>query len=131
MTVSYWQDQSAQQTLDCDVAVIGAGIVGAYTARCLREAGQDVILLSEEKGFKPSVAEISGLRRICGCARRLPFASNGNTRSPPAEVNGSGISGVNGLYAPTAVAPLAALCPKTVGARGWRYSSTCQGPSIT
>lgn len=45
MTVSYWQDQSAGQILDCDIAVIGAGIVGAYTARCLHEAGQDVILL--------------------------------------------------------------------------------------
>ncbi len=45
MTVSYWQDQSAGQTLDCDVVVIGAGIVGAYAARCLQEAGQDVILL--------------------------------------------------------------------------------------
>src|SRR6476661_8072705 len=45
MTVSYWQDQSAGQTLDCDVAVIGAGIVGAYAALCLREAGQDVVLL--------------------------------------------------------------------------------------
>src|SRR6476659_3432807 len=45
MTVSYWQDKSADQTIACDVAVIGAGIVGAYTARCLREAGQDVVLL--------------------------------------------------------------------------------------
>jgi gamma-glutamylputrescine oxidase len=45
MTVSYWQDKSADQLLDCDVAVIGAGIVGAYTARCLHEAGQTVVLL--------------------------------------------------------------------------------------
>ena len=45
MTVSYWQDRSAEQTLECDVCVVGAGIVGAYTAKCLREAGQDVVIV--------------------------------------------------------------------------------------
>src|SRR5689334_24238314 len=45
MTVSYWQDRSAEQTLDCDICVVGAGIVGAYTAKCLVEAGQDVVIV--------------------------------------------------------------------------------------
>src|SRR3954468_3895727 len=45
MTVSYWQDRSAEETLECDVCVVGAGIVGAYTAKCLAEAGQDVVIV--------------------------------------------------------------------------------------
>ncbi len=45
MTVSYWQDKSGAQTLTCDVCVIGAGIVGAYTAKCLHEAGAAVVLV--------------------------------------------------------------------------------------
>src|SRR3954449_11003795 len=45
MTVSYWQDRSAEQTLECDVCVVGAGIVGAYTAKCLADAGQDVVIV--------------------------------------------------------------------------------------
>jgi glycine/D-amino acid oxidase-like deaminating enzyme len=45
MTVSYWQDRSGEQTLTCDTCVVGAGIVGAYTARCLVAAGEDVVLV--------------------------------------------------------------------------------------
>src|SRR4051794_31703010 len=45
MTVSYWQDRSAEQALACDICVVGAGIVGAYTAQCLAAAGQDVVLV--------------------------------------------------------------------------------------
>jgi glycine/D-amino acid oxidase-like deaminating enzyme len=43
MTVSYWQDKSGAQTLTCDTCVVGAGIVGSYTARCLVEAGERVV----------------------------------------------------------------------------------------
>ncbi|MBF6612740.1 MAG: FAD-binding oxidoreductase [Chloroflexi bacterium] len=35
MTVSYWQDASAEHTIECDVCVVGAGIVGLYLARLL------------------------------------------------------------------------------------------------
>ncbi len=45
MTVSYWQDRSGEETVVCDTCVVGAGIVGAYTAQCLVEAGQDVVIL--------------------------------------------------------------------------------------
>ena len=45
MSVSYWQDHSADETLECDVAVVGAGSVGAYTAWCLRQSGQNVALV--------------------------------------------------------------------------------------
>jgi gamma-glutamylputrescine oxidase len=45
MTVSYWEDRSAEQTLTCDTCVVGAGIVGAYAARCLVAGGEDVVLV--------------------------------------------------------------------------------------
>ena len=45
MTVSYWQDASAEQTIECDVCVVGAGLVGSYTARLLTGRGQRVCLL--------------------------------------------------------------------------------------
>ncbi|MGI8589054.1 MAG: NAD(P)/FAD-dependent oxidoreductase [Chloroflexia bacterium] len=45
MTVSYWQDRSAEQLLTCDTCVVGAGIVGAYTAKCLAQAGEDTLII--------------------------------------------------------------------------------------
>ena len=33
MTVSYWQDASPEHVIECDVCVVGAGIVGLYLAR--------------------------------------------------------------------------------------------------
>lgn len=45
MTVSYWQDASAEQTIECDVCVVGAGIVGLYLARLLAGQGVRVCVL--------------------------------------------------------------------------------------
>ena len=45
MTVSYWQDQSADRTIECDVCVVGAGIVGLYLARLLAGQGRRVVVL--------------------------------------------------------------------------------------
>jgi gamma-glutamylputrescine oxidase len=45
MTVSYWQDASAGQTVEYDVCVVGAGIVGLYLARLLAGQGRRVCVL--------------------------------------------------------------------------------------
>jgi gamma-glutamylputrescine oxidase len=45
MTVSYWQDASSEQSVECDVCVVGAGIVGLYLARLLSGQGQKVCVL--------------------------------------------------------------------------------------
>jgi gamma-glutamylputrescine oxidase len=45
MTVSYWQDASGDRTIECDVCVVGAGIVGLYTARLLEGQSQRVCVL--------------------------------------------------------------------------------------
>ncbi|MFL5735524.1 MAG: NAD(P)/FAD-dependent oxidoreductase [Chloroflexia bacterium] len=45
MTISYWQDSSAAQTVECDVCVVGAGIVGLYLARLLAGQGRRVSVL--------------------------------------------------------------------------------------
>ena len=46
MTVSVWQELAApQQTVSHDVVVVGAGLVGSYTAGLLTEAGKDVALV--------------------------------------------------------------------------------------
>lgn len=45
MTVSYWQDASAEQTIECDVCVVGAGLVGLYLARLVAGQGLRVCVL--------------------------------------------------------------------------------------
>lgn len=45
MTVSYWQDASGEQIIDCDVCVVGAGIVGLYLARLMAGQGLRVCIL--------------------------------------------------------------------------------------
>ncbi len=45
MTVSVWQEVPEPIQVEHDDAVIGAGIVGAYTATLLRERGRDVALI--------------------------------------------------------------------------------------
>ena len=45
MTVSVWQDRSGRRHITCDVAVVGAGVVGAYLALALSRQGVDVVVL--------------------------------------------------------------------------------------
>src|SRR5689334_23548123 len=45
MSVSYWQDASGSQTVECDVCVVGAGIVGLYLARLQTGQGRRVCVL--------------------------------------------------------------------------------------
>jgi gamma-glutamylputrescine oxidase len=45
MTVSYWQDNSAQHTIECDVCVVGAGIVGLYLAKLIAGQGRKTTVL--------------------------------------------------------------------------------------
>ncbi|MEP6776056.1 MAG: FAD-dependent oxidoreductase [Chloroflexota bacterium] len=45
MTVSYWQDNSPQHTMECDVCVVGAGIVGLYLARLIAGQGLSTTVL--------------------------------------------------------------------------------------
>lgn len=45
MTVSYWQDASRDNIIECDVCVVGAGVVGLYLARLLAGHGQRVCIL--------------------------------------------------------------------------------------
>ncbi|HKP54733.1 MAG TPA: FAD-dependent oxidoreductase [Chloroflexia bacterium] len=45
MTVSYWQDASSSQTIECDICVVGAGLVGLYLARLLAGQRQRVCVL--------------------------------------------------------------------------------------
>src|SRR3954447_21709721 len=46
MSVSVWQQSPRQETVyRCDVAVIGAGIIGSYTAYSLAQQGKQVALL--------------------------------------------------------------------------------------
>jgi len=45
VTVSYWQDQGADNIVEYDVCVVGAGIVGLYLARLLVGQGQRVCVL--------------------------------------------------------------------------------------
>src|SRR5438046_10576922 len=45
MTVSYWQDASGDQTVECDICVVGAGIVGLCLARLLVGQGRRVCVL--------------------------------------------------------------------------------------
>ena len=47
------EDLSTDQTLDCDVLVVGSGAGGAATAAELAEGGFDVIVL-EEGGYHPT-----------------------------------------------------------------------------
>src|SRR3712207_4870614 len=45
MTVSYWQDASSDQVIECDVCVVGAGLVGLYLARLIAGQGRRVVVL--------------------------------------------------------------------------------------
>jgi glycine/D-amino acid oxidase-like deaminating enzyme len=42
MTVSYWQDNSTDHLVECDVCVVGAGIVGSYLAWLVAGQGRRV-----------------------------------------------------------------------------------------
>ena len=45
MTVSYWQDASGERMVECDVCVVGAGIVGLYLARVIAGQGKRTVVL--------------------------------------------------------------------------------------
>jgi gamma-glutamylputrescine oxidase len=45
MTVSYWQDNSQSHLIECDVCVVGAGIIGLYVARLLAGQGKRTVVL--------------------------------------------------------------------------------------
>ena len=58
--------------LDCDVAVIGAGITGALIARELQDAGLDVVVLDRRDagwGSTESIPVSSALRNATANAR--------------------------------------------------------------
>ena len=50
MSVSYWQDGSARETLTADVCIIGAGIAGLGTAYHLRRADANLRIVIVERG---------------------------------------------------------------------------------
>ena len=62
MTVSYWQDASANEAIECDVCVVGAGIVGLYLARLIAGQGQRVYVLEARH-----VAAGASGRNACSC----------------------------------------------------------------
>lgn len=45
MTVSYWQDASNTRLIEADACVVGAGIIGLYTARLLAGQGKRTVVL--------------------------------------------------------------------------------------
>lgn len=45
MTVSYWQDAGSDNIIECDVCVVGAGVVGLYLARLLAGQGRRTVVL--------------------------------------------------------------------------------------
>ena len=67
--VSIEASRAAAQAAIYDVAVIGAGVFGSWTAHHLRRAGQHVILI-DSFGAAGSGAGSGGESRIIRCALR-------------------------------------------------------------
>ena len=63
------------QRIDCDVAIVGGGIVGASAALALRRMGQQVVLLERDLcGSRSSGVNFGGVRRQGRPLSQLPLA---------------------------------------------------------
>src|SRR5437868_2372123 len=65
MTVSYWQDASGERTVEYDICVVGAGLVGLYLARLLTGACQRVCVLEarHEDGIPAQFTHTDPMKR--------------------------------------------------------------------
>src|SRR4051812_17498529 len=73
MSVSFWQDISAGQVRECDVAIIGAGLIGCYAAGRLREEGMDVVVLEARDVAAGATGRNAGMV-LTGLAEYYPRA---------------------------------------------------------
>jgi long-chain-alcohol oxidase len=81
---------SADQTLDCDVVVVGSGAGGGTAAGTLAEAGLDVIVL--ERGDYYEGSDFTG-REYDGLTRRYAGAPGATAEGQVALVSGQGLGG--------------------------------------
>ena len=76
-SVSIWQDTSAwpaleQRDLECDVCVVGAGVVGSSLATFLSRAGKSVVVLEPAAAREPNTSDAHEVRRHGDERRRTP-----------------------------------------------------------
>jgi len=71
------------ETLSCDVAVVGSGPAGAVTARALAAAGVDVVVMEEGPLLPPEEFPEDGFRALATLYRDMGFSlTKGRSRIP-------------------------------------------------